>query len=438
MTGQSINIDALTKVMSMEVMAQNLRAHWEYLRSSKTELINCKLTKIYPQKDGTFVLHYKFCLHTSGEKEILYFYGQLDSSCAKNRCKKIIEILQHQKDSLFRQHNFQDIVFCLPELGLVLRRTGLDEHLLGLHLFHQAENLLPVLKNNLELREDEIHRPSVEMLGHRLGKRCIFRITYDQHSDHTQKERRTIIAKLYKSQGRQGEKVYQFMKNLWTENPETTKSAAIPKPLAYSDEWKLLLMENIPGHQFNECAGEKTHLKLKLAGGTLEKLHKTTFEISKTHTAEDEIELLEDRVALVSQIFPLYRTFLNQALRDISFELNSIRDVELRLAHRDFYEKQILFHGQSATLIDFDTACHSDPAIDLGNFLAHIKLLRFQGIQISLKAENSFLFGYGAENNLMLNKRIKIYERSTLLRLACLYALRPQWQHLTFQLLKTL
>lgn len=424
--------------MSMEIVAHNLRTHWEYLSNNKAELIHCALTKIYPQKDGTFVLHYKFCIQASGEKEILYFHGQLDNSCAKNRCNQLIAKIKHQKDSLFPQNSIQEIIFCLPELGLVLSRTGLDEHLLGLHLFHQAELFLPALKKNLELRTDEAHKPRVEMLGHRLGKRCIFRITYDQASDHAQKECRTIIAKLYKSQGRQGEKVYRFMKNLWTENPEATKRAAIPKPLAYSDEWKLLLMENISGHQFNACSGGQTHTKLKLAGETLNKLHQTTLEISKTHTFEDEIAILENRVTLVSQIFPQYHTLLNQALRDVSLELNSVRDVELRLVHRDFYEKQILFHGHSATLIDFDTACHSDPAIDLGNFLAHIKLLRFQGDKISTKADDSFLFGYGAENNVVVKKRIQIYERSTLVRLACLYALRPQWQHLTFRLLKAL
>ena len=422
----------------MKIIAQHLRTHWGYLKNSKTDLSHCKLTRVYPLKDGTFVLHYKFCLQAPDKKEILYFYGQLDNVCAKNRCIKIIESLEIQKDPLFHQNNVEDIVFCLPELDLVLRRTGLDEHLMGLQLFHQIENLLPVLEKTLELRKDEIHSPSVEMLGHRLGKRCIFRIKYEHHSGHAQKEPRSIIAKLYKSRGRQGEKVYQVMKNLWDENPDANNKAAIPKPLAYSDEWKMLLMENIPGYQFNECTGEKAISKLSLAGETLEKLHKTTFELSKTHTSEDEIDLLENRVALVSQIFPVYRNLLNQTLIDIIAELYTIRYVELTLTHRDFYEKQILFHGQSAALIDFDTACNSDPAIDLGNFLAHLKLQRLQGIQISREAENSFLNGYGAETNPVLKKRIAIYERSTVLRLACLYALRPQWSHLTPRLLKML
>jgi thiamine kinase-like enzyme len=42
------------------------------------------------------------------------------------------------------------------------------------------------------------------------------------------------------------------------------------------------------------------------------------------------------------------------------------------LIHRDFYPDQILVDRDRLWLVDLDLCCQGDPALDIGNFIAHI------------------------------------------------------------------
>lgn len=44
------------------------------------------------------------------------------------------------------------------------------------------------------------------------------------------------------------------------------------------------------------------------------------------------------------------------------------------LVHADYSPKNMLFHGESMTLVDYETVHFGDPAFDLGFFLAHLSL----------------------------------------------------------------
>ena len=43
--------------------------------------------------------------------------------------------------------------------------------------------------------------------------------------------------------------------------------------------------------------------------------------------------------------------------------------------HRDFYPDQLLIAEDQVTVIDFDLYCEGDPALDIGNFVAHLSEL---------------------------------------------------------------
>jgi aminoglycoside phosphotransferase (APT) family kinase protein len=44
----------------------------------------------------------------------------------------------------------------------------------------------------------------------------------------------------------------------------------------------------------------------------------------------------------------------------------------LGVAHGDFTPSQVLFDGPTSSLVDFDTVCLAEPALDLGQFTAHL------------------------------------------------------------------
>jgi aminoglycoside phosphotransferase (APT) family kinase protein len=106
--------------------------------------------------------------------------------------------------------------------------------------------------------------------------------------------------------------------------------------------------------------------------------------------------------------------------------------------HRDLHDKQVLVEpGGGIGVLDFDTLALGDPALDLGNLLAHLDLRALQHRCSEVDAERlgaALLDGYGTRTT--LRERAAAYAQATRVRLACVYAFRPSWPGLPDQLLR--
>jgi aminoglycoside phosphotransferase (APT) family kinase protein len=100
------------------------------------------------------------------------------------------------------------------------------------------------------------------------------------------------------------------------------------------------------------------------------------------------------------------------------------------LLHRDLHDKQILhLPGERPGLLDVDTACWGDPALDLGNLRAHARWRELQGLwSAGHAAELRALIDETARSSGISPEALAAYECSTLARLTCVYALRPRWR----------
>jgi thiamine kinase-like enzyme len=101
------------------------------------------------------------------------------------------------------------------------------------------------------------------------------------------------------------------------------------------------------------------------------------------------------------------------------------------LCHGDFKHEQLLFDGGGSGLVDFDSMCQAEPALDLGKFLAHLgaevqKVQRRASVSSPLGEElaEQFLRAYvraagdRVEDERGLRLRTTLYEAIALLRLA--------------------
>src|SRR4030067_3421814 len=77
-------------------------------------------------------------------------------------------------------------------------------------------------------------------------------------------------------------------------------------------------------------------------------------------------------------VFPSLKSVATEAYGKIVDLSGSIRSHRLVPAHRDFHDKQILKNGRYLYILDWDLSCLADPALDLGNFLAHLRLRSYQ------------------------------------------------------------
>lgn len=96
------------------------------------------------------------------------------------------------------------------------------------------------------------------------------------------------------------------------------------------------------------------------------------------------------------------------------------------LLHRDLHDKQVLVEAGEVGLLDVDGLALGDPALDLGNLLAHLDLRVAQGWTTSSAAvavEEALLEGYAPAGGLL--RAAAGYRELTGARLRALYAFRP-------------
>ncbi len=431
----------LKTVMSSTAMLAILKRDWKYPKRRGLILKDCQLIRVYPREGKEFVLEYEMHFLDENGERVERVFGELVGEQAQERCGEVIDQLKKMGRNQLSRTAPIDQITCLPDLGLILRFSGLDEKLRGLWHTRKRSVIRRFASQYLSLDGGEVTKCSIDILGHRLGKRCVIRYRLKSLDPKTGRRvrhsRRSLIGKVYKFREDRGRQVFAAMQGLWEQgfSDGADDGIRIPKPLAYLPDWQLLLMEDALGASPPSLEESRIQPVVEAAGRVLAKLHRCPLEVPGQHTVEDELELLMGWVAVVSQVHPGLKTALENALKKVQVALDRCRSFKPTLVHRDFYEKQVLVDGPQTILIDFDTLCLSDPAIDVGNFLAHLRLAGLQRLGNVERLEGAFLVAYGPAPSQDFSNRVEAYTKSSLLRLACLYSLWPEWSHLAVPLL---
>ena len=105
---------------------------------------------------------------------------------------------------------------------------------------------------------------------------------------------------------------------------------------------------------------------------TLVKLHKSGYEPARSHLLSNELKILENRLSQVEAEFPLESERIAGIMSHCAAIADTIDENRLVTIHRDFYHDQIMFSDKRTVLVDLDLLALGHPAIDVGNFLAHL------------------------------------------------------------------
>src|SRR5262249_39016609 len=102
------------------------------------------------------------------------------------------------------------------------------------------------------------------------------------------------------------------------------------------------------------------------------KLHRLGPATTRAHDLADELRILHERVALVTRQRPALAARLGRLLDGCVCLGASCPPATPCGIHRDFYPDHVLLDGRLTYLIDLDLYCWGDPAVDIGNFMAHV------------------------------------------------------------------
>lgn len=384
-----------------------------------------EVTRTFPVQDGSFLIQYQLTIKDAEKSEIqnIFLFGHLFTNW------------QSQYSATDYPKN-NSMVF--EGLQMVIPVFPYDPKLPHLPLFLKSREIAGMLK--LILMKQDKSGPNIadishQILGYRLKSRCVIRyqIKYAGPAPAKGKDR-TIIAKIYRP-GRSEEAagIINFLCDNGFKNVPGNELVAtnLLSPDSFDNA---LFIEPGPGNQLHSLLSEPI-LKngCKAAASILKKLHSLTSDSLPTYNYNNELENLDSKTALFGNIFPELKKHLEQHLDFLIKKQETVSKCAFKVcSHRDFYDKQVIFSNKKTTLIDCDNMVMADPALDYGNFLAHLILRRLQYPQfveyINDGARN-FIETYKYLNEEFEN-RVNWWKSATLLRLILLYSLRPQWQRI--------
>jgi hypothetical protein len=284
----------------------------------------------------------------------------------------------------------------------------------------------------------------IELVSYRRRQRCVLRYTVAGEEAGNDEPRRLIAYGKVSAVGNETPKgliIGELRRRILERG--TPHRFTIPRSFGWRPELQLSLLEALPGEaQIGPALearlrGEPPSRELPLeqmvaaCGDVAAALHNSDLTLGPARTLEHELAGLQREIAVVR---PFMRDVADRAqgrLKQIAALAAQSAPLQLRLSHGDFKHEQLLFDDARSALVDFDAICQAEPALDLGKFLAH---LRVEARKIQQQASASsplgdelaehFVRAYvGATGDQLkderqLRVRTALYEVVALLRLA--------------------
>jgi thiamine kinase-like enzyme len=291
-----------------------------------------------------------------------------------------------------------------------------------------CNDLLPVLSTNIPvdynsigqdpnmpfllkaLNPHEIEPPLLDMINSQLGKnvdarlsriqvmrykpnrRCLIEYEIEVKDSSNSNSHDVIITLLGKAHSKGPDfTTYNLVRDLWNSgfDASSTDLVSVPQPIGIIPEFHMWFQRKVQGlpvidlltrREKNDDDNSSNCNGLNLAARIAEAVHKIHQRgikpVVRKHTISDELKILDERLLQVAEENPHRRLKIKNVLdacHDLALYIPSPEKTAVTSIHRDFYHDQVIVDGNRFYLTDFDNYCMGDPALDIGNFKAHLE-----------------------------------------------------------------
>jgi hypothetical protein len=209
----------------------------------------------------------------------------------------------------------------------------------------------------------------IKVLRHKPGRRCLIEYQFAKRNG-------PVVAVLAKMRAKGLDKktvasVRELRRQGFHEG--APDKICIPPLLGVVPEWGLWLQAKVQGAPVTEALlrGDDVNLARRLAEAAF-KLHSCDVEPPRTHPMAEEMAILHQRLGATAEARPEWSGRIRGLLADCDRVAASLAAAEARPIHRDFHPAQALVDGGRLWVLDLDLFSAGEPAIDVGNFIAHI------------------------------------------------------------------
>ncbi|MBE9198520.1 phosphotransferase [Nodularia sp. LEGE 06071] len=221
------------------------------------------------------------------------------------------------------------------------------------------------------VKAQNMHLQKIEVIRHKPGRRCLIEYEFIHDSG----EIMTLIGKV-RAKGTDYHS-YELQKSLWDAGfaDDSDDGISVPEPVGIIPEWQMWLQRKVEGDIATRFLTQNNNniLIAKRIAEVAHKLHQTNIPPRRSHTMSDELRILHERLPLVIQQYPEWQARLEKILEKCDHLGQNTPEAKPCGIHRDFYPDQVIIHNSRLYLIDLDLYCEGNPALDIGNYIGHIK-----------------------------------------------------------------
>lgn len=232
-------------------------------------------------------------------------------------------------------------------------------------------NVQKVLTKSLSCAFNDAELQAIRVMRHKPGRRCAIAYDLAVYTDNSCQSL-TIIGKARaKGLDHHSHELQRSLQNSFAE--DSLDGISVPETMGMIPEWGMWLQKKVPGTVATDVlAGEAGISLARKIAQAAHKLHQTAISPHRCHTMADELKILHDRIPQVSQQYTQWEKRLKRVLEKCDRLAADTPVFHQCGIHRDFYGDQIIVNGNRLYLLDFDLYCQGDPALDIGNFIAHL------------------------------------------------------------------
>ncbi len=278
---------------------------------------------------------------------------------------------------------------------------------------------------------------SARLVRHKLGKRALIVYTVCTPSG---------VQKLFGKVRAKGtdRRTHALQQTLWQAGFSDTNEdgISVAETLGVLEPWKMTLQRAVPGQGFDVVLGRTRTLPPNLLAGiarAAHKLHKSGVA-TRVHTLADELAILERQLMVVATTVPSWQRPIRAVLKRCTRLASKLPTPEAVTLHRDFYPEQLKIAERRIYLLDLDLCARGDPALDIGNFTAHLSefALRTHGDLSALSEVENELMEYFSILSGVPVASMQTYHTLSLARHIAISQRIPARRHLTGVLLESL
>ena len=330
--------------------------------------------------EGTYRLRVKSSL--TGQEQTVSLYGLLTAPWL---------VKPASRENTASPFGSADWRCFLPDLNLSLQTEPPEKRLAALDQItdaSQARLLLETLfRDQGRLPTDRsIESCTPEILGDKPGSRAIVRYTLDYSSGPEPLPRcpQAVIGKIYRNNSK-AQNAFEGMSALWHSPLANSDLVTIAEPIAYLPDLKMMLQATIPGEESLEDLlkslikkpRDETRVKV------LDYMRKTAVGLAAVHQcgaiygehAEigERFEEAREKARRLAVIIPELEGHIVPLIDQLEHLATVYPEEAVVPTHGTFNPEQILIDGERIGIIDFDSQCMAEPALDVGLFRAAIK-----------------------------------------------------------------